>query len=86
MKKNVGYLWSTLDDKILRQGMIPLKEAKTIMLQICQAVWHFHRLGIIHRDLKPLNLLVTAAGQVKVTDFGIARLYRKDAICDTRIL
>ena len=76
----------TLDDKILRQGMIPLKEAKTIMLQICQAVWHFHRLGIIHRDLKPLNLLVTAAGQVKVTDFGIARLYRKDAICDTRIL
>lgn len=76
----------TLDDRILQQGTIPLKEAKKIMLQLCHAVWHFHRLGIIHRDLKPMNILVTAEGQVKVTDFGIARLYRKDAICDTHIL
>lgn len=76
----------TLDDKLIQEGRIPLKRAKEIMLQICQAVGHFQNLGIIHRDLKPLNILVLNDGGVKITDFGIARIYKKDKIGDTRIL
>jgi WD40 repeat protein len=41
--------------------------------QVCAAVAHAHERGVIHRDLKPGNILVTATGQAKVLDFGLAR-------------
>lgn len=45
-----------------------------LFLQVCAAVSHAHASLIVHRDLKPSNILVTSAGQVRLLDFGIAKL------------
>ena len=51
------------------------REVAQLGVQICQALKHAHDRGIIHRDLKPANLLHTPDNQVKLADFGIAKLY-----------
>ncbi len=53
---------------------IPLRDRLTLFLRVCDGVSHAHQRLIIHRDLKPSNILVDAAGQPKLLDFGIARL------------
>jgi serine/threonine-protein kinase len=50
-------------------------EAVSIARQICAGVAHAHQRGLVHCDLKPQNILITADGRAKVTDFGIARAY-----------
>jgi serine/threonine protein kinase len=49
-------------------------QAVPMMLQILDALGHAHRLGIVHRDIKPPNILVPRPDEVKIADFGIARL------------
>ena len=55
------------------QGQSPATKVK-LLIQMLQALAYLHRRGIIHRDLKPDNALVTADGEVKVLDFGLAIL------------
>jgi len=63
----------TLKDLIRQSGRLSWVEAATCGVQIASALQHAHNHGIIHRDLKPANLLLTADGELKLVDFGIAR-------------
>jgi hypothetical protein len=63
----------TLADRVAR-GAIPIDEALPIAKQIAEALEAAHEQGIIHRDLKPANIKVTVDGNVKVLDFGLAKL------------
>jgi serine/threonine protein kinase len=53
---------------------LTMRERIDLFGQVCDAVEYAHRRKVVHRDLKPGNVLVTAEGQVKLLDFGIARL------------
>lgn len=58
---------------VLRQP-IPVRTVKSIMYQMLQGVAYLHANWVLHRDLKPANVLVTADGQVKIGDLGLARI------------
>jgi serine/threonine-protein kinase len=53
---------------------LPVDDRLRLFATVCRAVQHAHRNLIVHRDLKPTNVLVTEAGEVKLLDFGIAKL------------
>jgi serine/threonine protein kinase len=63
----------TLSDRIAR-GAIPIDETLNIAKGICEGLEAAHGKGIIHRDLKPANIKITTDGQVKVLDFGLAKI------------
>jgi eukaryotic-like serine/threonine-protein kinase len=62
----------TLAERIAR-GPIPIDETLAIARQIAEALEAAHERGIVHRDLKPANIKLTADGNVKVLDFGLAK-------------
>ena len=69
----VHFKGRSLDQMIPRHGLA-VPEALRISVQIADALSRAHAAGIIHRDLKPANIMVNAEGQVKVLDFGLAKL------------
>jgi len=65
-------------DVYARLHALTMAQRLELAANICDAVQHAHQKGLVHRDLKPGNILVTADGQPKVLDFGVARAVESD--------
>jgi len=59
---------------------VPLADRVRILMQICEGLGYAHSKGVVHRDVKPANIHVSAAGKVKLLDFGLARVAARETI------
>ena len=59
-------------------GPLPIERVLDVGIQLTKAIVAAHAQGVVHRDLKPANVIITPDAQVKVLDFGIARLLHLD--------
>ena len=59
---------------VIQTGQLSPAEALAIVPQICEALQYAHGEGVVHRDIKPENILLNKKGQVKIADFGLAKL------------
>jgi serine/threonine-protein kinase len=63
-------------DRFAREHNLSVEARLRLFLQVAQAVAHAHARLVVHRDLKPTNILVTPAGEVRLLDFGVAKLLK----------
>jgi len=64
----------SLKGRLDKHERFPVPEIVRIMAEVCAGLQYSHQRGVVHRDIKPGNIMMTPDGQVKIADFGIARL------------
>jgi serine/threonine-protein kinase len=64
----------SLEKVIERRSVLTIAQKVGFMVPVCRALDFAHKRGVVHRDIKPANVMITKDGDVKVVDFGIARL------------
>lgn len=70
--------------QIVEKETLPIKEVLNIGIQICEGLAVAHEKGIVHRDIKSDNIMLTNRGQLKIMDFGLAKLRGSTRLTDTR--
>src|SRR4030066_728584 len=67
-------------NKLIEKEPLALKKVLDIAIQACDGLAAAHKKGMVHRDIKSDNIMVTSEGQVKITDFGLAKFRGQDRI------
>jgi len=75
----------TLHQLIRRSGFLDPHHAAEIIAKAARGLGHAHQHGILHRDMKPANVIVTPEGEVKVTDFGVAKVTGGESLTQSGI-
>merc|ERR1712166_1235436 len=72
-------LTSDLQEVLQAHGPLTEAQTKSYLCMLLRGLQHCHAHRIMHRDLKPANLLISKRGQLKIADFGLARVFAKEA-------
>jgi eukaryotic-like serine/threonine-protein kinase len=76
---------SDLKALLMRNGALPIEQAVYVGESVANGLDAAHRIGMVHRDIKPQNIIVGEQGQVKITDFGIAKSSLSTALTETGV-
>ena len=78
------YLEGEPFNEVVKSGRLTLRENLEIARQVAETLDYAHRQGIVHRDIKPSNIILAKENQVKLTDFGIARIEDTSSVHQTQ--
>ncbi|WP_395735970.1 protein kinase domain-containing protein [Prosthecobacter sp.] len=78
------YVEGTSLFEIMKQQPLPLPRALEVVTQVCEALQFAHDHGVIHRDIKPTNILIDSRNNVRVADFGLAKLVQAEGTTTTQ--
>jgi serine/threonine protein kinase len=76
----------TLKERIAKEGALEPGEATGVALRVAEALVVAHERGVVHRDIKSQNVLLSASGEAKVTDFGIARAASSKTVTEPNLV